>query len=46
LSILVRCKSKGAVGALCTLIANYCMRWRCKFKGINGSANSEQRQVF
>jgi hypothetical protein len=42
LPILVRCKIKGAVGAVCAftaqlvfryLITHYCTRWRCNFKG-------------
>ncbi len=40
-SILVRCKTKGAAGAVCALLrilplmANYCIRWRGIFKGLS-----------
>ncbi len=40
LPFLVRCKTKGAAGAVCTLgnknpIAKYCTRWRGTFKGLS-----------
>jgi hypothetical protein len=40
LPILVRCKTKGAAGAVCAmairfLIANYCWRRHCNFKGLS-----------
>jgi hypothetical protein len=40
LPILVRCKTKGAAGAVCAiairfLIANFCIRWRGIFKGLS-----------